>query len=175
MRTETEDRDPGPAFVDFEASGLHDESYPVEVGWALPWGPAGSTLIRPAIDWLSWGWDMKAERIHGITREDVVRDGASPADAAAALLAATGGMALHSDNPDHDRDWLAKLCRVAGMDVSEVRDAKLLLQALAAERGHGEVAMRRAKLLAARESKPVHRAGPDARYLATLYRILAEN
>jgi hypothetical protein len=36
-------------FLDFEASSLSDESYPVEVAWVFEDGHAESHLIRPAV------------------------------------------------------------------------------------------------------------------------------
>lgn len=66
-------------FVDFEASALRD-GYPIEVGWA--WAEnahveARSMLIARADEWQSPGyqWDPMAEAIHGLTLEQVDRQG----------------------------------------------------------------------------------------------------
>lgn len=66
-------------FVDFEASALRD-GYPIEVGWA--WAEnahveARSMLIARADESQSPGyqWDPMAEAIHGLTLEQVDRQG----------------------------------------------------------------------------------------------------
>jgi hypothetical protein len=42
-------------FLDFEASSLAKDSYPIEVGWVFEGGTgAESWLIRPAPDWTDW-------------------------------------------------------------------------------------------------------------------------
>ena len=41
-------------FLDFEASSLSKDSYPIEVGWAGEDGSTEAHLIRPAPDWTDW-------------------------------------------------------------------------------------------------------------------------
>jgi hypothetical protein len=55
------------AFLDFEASSLGKQGYPIEVAWVFANGEEESHLIRPAEAWTDW--DVKAGRIHGISRE----------------------------------------------------------------------------------------------------------
>jgi len=52
-------------FLDVEASGLGPDSFPIEIGWAILGGPAGSVLIKPAPDWSQDAWDETAEDLHG--------------------------------------------------------------------------------------------------------------
>ncbi len=54
-------------FLDFEASSLSKQSYPVEVAWVFEDGRSRAFLIRPAPDWTDWS--SEAEAIHGISRE----------------------------------------------------------------------------------------------------------
>jgi len=58
-----------PLFIDFEASGLHRDSYPIEVGWATAEDQVECHLIRPTSDWLETPWTAKAQQIHGIELE----------------------------------------------------------------------------------------------------------
>jgi len=60
-------------FLDFEASSLWVGSYPVEVAWVSEDDTAAGYLIRPEPGWTEW--DPKAEDIHGISHEVLMRDG----------------------------------------------------------------------------------------------------
>ena len=66
------------SFIDFEASGLSDKSYPIEVAWSIYGGPIESYLISPAgIE--SWtDWDPVSEKVHGISRSDLLANGLAP-------------------------------------------------------------------------------------------------
>jgi hypothetical protein len=59
--------------LDVEASGL--DGYPIEVGWCNERGALESHLICPAPGWT--GWSKASERLHGITRETLEREGES--------------------------------------------------------------------------------------------------
>ncbi|RXJ73721.1 hypothetical protein CS022_08290 [Veronia nyctiphanis] len=59
--------------LDFESSGLSDESYPIEVGYSLPDGTSYSLLIDPhssAEQWVSWDQNLE-EYEHGISRSEL--------------------------------------------------------------------------------------------------------
>lgn len=57
-----------PSFIDFEASGLGQHSYPIEVGWSDRAGNIRSMLIRPTGEWFEepLAWDLNAQALHGI-------------------------------------------------------------------------------------------------------------
>lgn len=63
--------------IDFEASALTLQSFPIEVGIAIARSPTGeietwSSLIRLEEDWAaSDQWDPNSERIHGISRRSL--------------------------------------------------------------------------------------------------------
>ena len=59
-------------FLDVEASGLHAGSYPIEVGWCGLDLVATSFLIRPHASWTEDDWSVTSERVHGITRPQVM-------------------------------------------------------------------------------------------------------
>jgi hypothetical protein len=110
---------PMRAFLDFEASSLADQSYPIEVAWVFEDGHAESHLIRPASGWTDW--DPKAERIHGISRNALQTDG-EPSDAVARrLVEALSGHRLFASAPSWDGKWLSVLIRSAGFPRHALR------------------------------------------------------
>lgn len=98
------------AFIDVEASGLSEHSYPVEIGWAILGGSSGSRLVRPAVEWDLDGWDANAERVHGITLGRLASTGRHADDVAAVLNKdlAVKTLAL-TDGFDWDSFWIARL------------------------------------------------------------------
>lgn len=165
---------PPPLFIDFEASGLHAKSFPVELGWCDPaaFDAAQDRLIKPTPRWLATHWDPAAERIHGIDRDRLCKHGNPAAAVVKALRAAAAGRRVYSDNVGHDERWLNELCRAARFEPGEdlkVWCANILFRDLAARRGLdlAEVTRR------AKEIAPVtHKAADDARHLAAVYRLL---
>jgi len=96
-------------FIDVEASGLHATSYPIEIAWCgLDLQPV-SMLIRPLPYWGEADWNPEAERIHGISREKLVREGHDPRECAEAMAKALQGCFSFSDAPEFDARWLNRL------------------------------------------------------------------
>ncbi len=106
--------------IDFEASSLDQDSYPIEVGiacWPAPDEPVlgWSTLIRPAEDWTRQGhWSPASAKVHGIRGSDLVANGHSPERVVAALNKALGpdGVAW-CDGADYDEHWTGVLFKAA--------------------------------------------------------------
>ena len=156
-------------FIDFEASSLSDESYPVEVGWVFEDGREADYLIRPAPHWTDW--DAEAEAIHGISRETLLREGTRHDLVCANLVAALSGHAIHASSPSWDGKWLSVLLRGAGrprhllrLTDSDEAFADAARQRLGEDADEAAIA---ALIAAARETveaEPVlHRALADAR------------
>jgi len=67
--------------IDFEASSLDQDGYPIKVGLALWPGHddaifGWSTLIQPAGDWSRHGhWSLNPAKVHGILGESSLRTG----------------------------------------------------------------------------------------------------
>lgn len=59
--------------LDIEASGLSPDSYPIEIGIALPDRTTWCSLIKPTANWKHWS--KEAQDFHGITREDLHNSG----------------------------------------------------------------------------------------------------
>lgn len=101
-------------FVDFEASGIAPDSYPIEVAVAYPGGEYQS-LIQPARYWDHWSYD--AQDMHQITREQLILEGTPPFEVAQAMNALFDGKTLCSDNPA-DCYWLDVLYEAAGIEAT---------------------------------------------------------
>jgi len=99
-------------FLDFEASSLSKTSYPIEVGWVFEDGRAEGHLIKPASGWTDW--DERAAAIHGITQEQLAREGRPHDEVCRLLVAALAGHALYARSPSWDGKWLSVLLRSAG-------------------------------------------------------------
>src|SRR3954453_1220626 len=103
-------------FLDIEASSLHQNSYPIEVGWVLDDEQEPYTfLIRPHSTWNRLeGWSLQSETIHSISLTTLDKDGISVEEACQRLDRAVEGCILVSDNPEHDSRWLNRLAKAAG-------------------------------------------------------------
>ena len=95
------------AIIDVESSGLGPDSYPVSVAWRHfgRQGAEGHVLVRPDPIW-GGEWQAEAEAIHGITREQLRRDGLDPAEAAVRIAEGLAGATPFSDAPALDQRWL---------------------------------------------------------------------
>ncbi len=106
-------------FLDFEASSLGEDSYPIEVGWIFEDGRSESHLIKPAEDWTDW--DEEAQSIHGIVRETLLNDGEPHDRVAHRLIEALDGHQLFATAPSWDGKWLSVLLRSAGLPRHALR------------------------------------------------------
>lgn len=145
--------------IDFEASSLDADSYPIEVGIARWRGPeerieTWSTLIRPPAEWRSRRWSLASQEIHGIRPEDL-EGGIDPVDALRRLNSLAGRMTF-CDGGQSDLRWLGGLEDAAGIDATFLlRDADALGSILHARRWR-----RMARWLD--RAKARHRAADDA-------------
>ncbi|MGK7867949.1 3'-5' exonuclease [Falsiroseomonas sp. E2-1-a20] len=117
-------------FLDIEASGLSEDSYPIEIGIALPSALGGgdweilllSWLIRPAATWLDNqdAWSTTAEQVHGLTLDQLRSEGFDPARVAREIDRALGGRTLIADTGPAGADafWLKRLAAAAGQPWS---------------------------------------------------------
>src|SRR5260221_11535838 len=117
-----------PAFLDIEASGLSDHSYPIEIGWAIPFGEERGFLIRPTTNWTHWS-PVAEEVFHGISRDKLLREGIDVYGAVNVIEAALAGQEVYSEDPEQDRWWLERLyratyepCRIVLRDANALFD-----------------------------------------------------
>jgi hypothetical protein len=148
-----------PCVLDIEASGFGRGSYPIEIGVVLPDGTAYCTLIVPADDWTHW--DGEAERMHGISRELLLRHGRHVREVAEELNRQLAESVVYCDNWAHDYPWLARLFDAAGLQPRfRLHHLRELLDETAAARFDSARDMVARSLLLRR-----HRASSDARVL----------
>ena len=101
-----------PITIDVEASGFGRGSYPIEVGLAFADQQAEGYLIRPAPDWTHW--DPAAERVHGISRAQLLAEGRTVVEVAALLNGRLAGNRVFSDAWSFDLSWVGRLYDAAG-------------------------------------------------------------
>lgn len=149
------------AVIDFEASALTLESFPIEVGIAqvadvdcpvVSW----SSLIAPAPEWdMQAQWDPDAQGVHGISPWQL-HDGSDPAYVMRELnRRARESETVFCDGGRYDAHWLQTLAAAAGVQPEfELGDIGQLLEE------HLKVS--HAYHVALQRSAAPHRAGPDA-------------
>ncbi len=153
-----------PTLLDIEASGFGRGSYPIEVGIARRDGSRCALLIRPQPEWTHW--DPKAERLHGISRARLAREGLPVGQVAVWLNEELGGLdKVYSDSWGFDNTWLALLFHHAGMLPAFRLEA---LHLLLSEDQLALWSQTREALMAERGIQR-HRAGDDARLLQLTY------
>lgn len=89
-------------FIDFEASGLHPDSYPIEVAVSSE-RESYQAFIKPVYYWTYWSHD--AQDMHGISRERIIAEGLDADEVAAALNEHFAGQILWASS-SHDKFWL---------------------------------------------------------------------
>jgi hypothetical protein len=177
--------DPGPeappprpiAVIDFEASRLPGAgSYPIEVGIAFPDAPEAtlSWLIQPTTRWETLGvWDGAAARLHGISQAQLRADRTPVEQVAAELAAAAEGHSVLSDMVADDNYWLRVLyAEIGSAPPFRLEGVRALLQEMLGR--DADARIEEAENLARDRFPSLHRAGPDARRVAEIVRMLAE-
>jgi hypothetical protein len=166
-------------FLDFEASSLARQSYPIEVGWVDESGAGEGHLIRPAPGWSDW--DERAAAVHGISRDQLLREG-EPHDAVCErLLAVFARSEVLAGAPSWDGHWLSMLLRAAGhpRHLVRLRDSEeAFIAAARARLGPGAAGTSVAALVEeirrSVEAEPAsHRALADARREWSIWRRIA--
>jgi hypothetical protein len=101
--------------LDFEASCLpqHGRSFPIEVGISGGDGVTRSWLIKPHDAWRDWTWSEEAERLHGVSFEQLMDEGVPAQDVLFELTAALGGRPAVADSY-LDESWMRTLERAVG-------------------------------------------------------------
>jgi len=158
-------------FLDFEASSLSDESYPIEAGWAsldLVTGiiTSESMLITPVVAWTDW--NPASQAIHNIERQTLYTDGYTVCAVAQRMSMILGGMVL-CDGGAYDEHWNQRLYYAAGeMCPYTLRD---YWHEVALRMNDHELDSLKQFMVFERFREPrPHRAKEDAEFLAKLYR-----
>jgi hypothetical protein len=164
-----------PCFLDVEATGFGPESHPIEIAWSDTSGAINRYLIDPTpiAGWTAW--DPAAERVHGIDRERLVRNGWPPDFVAERIAEDLGGRTVYTDAPDYDARWLGRLFHALGRPtpcVLEHVDELLIARLRRDDQPVWQVVQRIAALKreVAAVSGGKHSAGYDVGYLIQLWR-----
>ncbi|MPR02468.1 hypothetical protein F0169_10550 [Pseudomonas sp. MAFF 212408] len=96
-------------FIDFEASGIAPDSYPIEVS-VVSSEFAFNTLIKPARYWTHWSFD--AQDMHGLCQDQLREQSDTPNAVARRMNQLFSGQVLCSDSPQ-DSFWLDVLYEAA--------------------------------------------------------------
>ena len=158
-----------PIILDFEASSLGDNSYPIEVAWSMDGEAVEEHLISPASVGSWTDWSAKAEALHGISRDELISQGKNPRWLCERIREELGGKTVYSDNPDYDREWMRRLyhgCRRSEPDI-DWRNYFDLPGIRNLSREHLARLEGEARALVG----PAHRAGPDVRHRILLLRL----
>lgn len=83
-------------FIDFEASGIAPDSYPIEVA-VVSNETVYSSLIKPIRYWTHWSFD--AQDMHGLTQDHLLQEGDTPGAVAEQMNQLFSGQVLCSDSP----------------------------------------------------------------------------
>ncbi len=105
--------------LDLEASGLGDDSYPIEVAWKNSAdGDNDSFLINPdsVPGWVYW--DECAEEIHGLCRAELRQQGVAAVTACERLNQRLAGQRVLSDAREYDNFWLMRLYQAANQQMA---------------------------------------------------------
>lgn len=160
------------AMLDFEASGLDPQGWPIEIGlsWITDHGAVETwaSLIRPDPGWSTAHWSEPSADVHGIPPE-ALAEAPPAADVAREMLARSEGRVVLSDAPDFEQRWLDRLLGTIGRaGAITVRDYDMATFRLF----EGSLRLDSVYDHLARHPAP-HRAGPDSRRLAAAWRAAA--
>lgn len=153
-------------FIDFEASGLGPQSWPIEIGLSWIEGAAvktWSSLICPAASWSMEAWDPISAEVHGIPLDELA-EAPGARDVAAEAAKRISGQTVCSDAPRFDEEWAKRLFLEASQPVSlRIFDIYSAFDHVLSGMGMDQAYEKLARLPAP------HRAGPDAeRYARAL-------
>lgn len=166
-----------PSFLDFEASSLSANSYPIEAAWTQSDGRVEGHLISPQTvpEWTDWSG--ASQQVHHISREELWAGGKTPSWVCQRMNQQLNGKIVFTDSVRYDGFWLSRLFAVAGSKAqfSLASSQDLIVKRLSPNmRGRARALSRLAELeLIARTRVPgEHRAAWDAQYLYELWKLV---
>ncbi len=149
--------------LDIEASGIHPESYPIEIGIVLKNGESWCSLIKPDHSWKHW--DKSAEKIHGISKSELLQYGKSITEVTQHINHLLNRDIVYCDCWTLDNPWLIKLFHQARTH----QDFKLLDIMYVVDEEQYESLNKKKPQIAQELSIHRHRASNDARILQLAY------
>lgn len=160
-----------PRFIDFEATGDGNKTYPIEVAWSDESGWVESYLISP-VGVAGWtGWSAEAEAIHHIPQSELLSAGRTPRFVCERMVATVGDGILYCDGVPWDTERLEQLFEAAELvSPFEVRG----IDKLAAIRALDDVTANELKARAVAMTGSPHRAGNDVACHVAYYKLALE-
>jgi hypothetical protein len=173
-------------FMDFEASSLSRESYPIEVAWTDDSGTINSYLVNPdaVVSWRDW--DPVSEEIHGIPRQLLCEQGHAPEWVCQQLNASIGLITIYTDAPAYDEFWCRRLYEATQIPFPQWKFENiddLLYDMFYAVKGDEPGAIQNQGFLlwidqlkkeARRRAPGEHRAAWDVEYLVQLFQLAGQ-
>ena len=164
-------------FLDFEASSLSWESYPIEVAWGNELSNIESYLISPeSIE--SWkDWNPESEKIHNISRLKLIQSGINPSKVCEMVTQNLSNCIVYTDNPCWDSLWIRRLFISCNIDLPpiDIRHIdSLLIETVCpnlSDRINGLFNILQLKVKSREMVKGQHRAAQDVEYLINLYKL----
>jgi len=102
-----------PLFMDFEASSLSIDSYPIEVAFSDEKGNIESYLIKPEANWTDWS-RIAEHDIHGISRELLSKEGQTAEWVVGRMRGKLKGKTVYVDGGQYDEYWAERLFEYKG-------------------------------------------------------------
>ena len=162
-----------PVFIDFEASSLSPNSWPIEVGVAWLDGhrvEIRSKLIKPHNIWDLDDWSDESAAVHNIPFHDL-ENAESAEEVARWLKTEVGGRMLVSDAPKFDQHWLDRLMNtIEEPPHDQIEDFDKVLWNAFSEGGTAAPGRLHKCYKSMSSRKNSHRASEDAANLAYAYR-----
>lgn len=157
--------------LDVEASGLGHSSYPVEVAYASSTGEHADFLIKPTTEWLEKGeWDNNAERLHGLSQQQLLEQGDNIVNVAQQLNKYLCGKLVLCNDLTFDGFWLSQLFKAANISVAfHLTDLSALFDYWGEQKAH-LFKEEYGKTLNTNE----HRALPDAKRFVKAYQAFVK-
>lgn len=164
-------------FLDFEASSLSWDSYPIEIAWGSSTKNIKSYLISPKSikEWTDW--NDEAQKLHGIERTMLLEKGIEPAIICNEFEQSVKGAEIYTDNPCWDAMWLYKLFFFSGRDIPpvDIKHFDELLSSIVCpnieNRVKGLYICLKLKSKVSNEMKIKHKASADVEYLIKTYNL----
>lgn len=163
--------------IDFEASGLATNCYPIEIALAdVETKKVSTWLIQPTPEWLRHGlWTIEAEEIHGLSLDYLCANGIPAAEITKQITYACDSCQVLSDNPFYDNKWLNDLYTSTGADCPPMilQDFYSFARRITRD-ANCEIALAQAKAAAWTRFPIMHRAAEDAQRNAEILRYLKQ-
>jgi DNA polymerase III subunit epsilon len=166
-------------FLDFEASSLSSNSWPVEIGlsWLRDDGEVEShaRYIRRFPTWSMDDWSEQSETVHQIPYGILKSKGLEAPDAAEWFMETTQGRFIGTDAPEFEAKWLRRLLEIdrdpvaVNRQIGRLTDFYALIQPILSGPALDMYFERLRRL------KAPHRAGPDSARYATVLKAAMDH